>query len=615
MQNFTIVISPAPVAPTITSAPPPATGTVGAAYYFTVTATGTAPITFTATGLPPGLAISSGGVISGTPTTAGTYNGTITAANAALPNATQNFTIVISPAQTLAITIVVPTNGEVLNGPVSFPLFAELTPSNTVAVVEFFQDSTSVGSLSAPPFALTMINAIEGVYSYTARATDSSGNTVTSAPVMVTVIGPALPTGPSEVNVNAPDPLAFEIGPDPGTFQITRTGDLSAPLTVYYLLGGTTINAEDYVEVPTSVTIPAGVASADVTILPIFDADSPPEITDVVMLHLTAPPNGEPGYTIGAQGTAVVTINEVDSPPDGNEPPVVRMVSPRNGARITFRGTASGAKITLVAEASDPDGTVASVEFFAGGASLGLGTAGSDDDDECEEHESSSRYTLRWRGVAPGFYVLTAMATDNLGATTISAPVMIEVVGPAVRPPTITTQPVSQTVNAGATVTFRVVAAGTAPLTYQWRRNGVNIPGATSATLTLANVTTANAGSYRVIVRNSAGSVTSTAATLSVIGTGSLAVVLTSPVNGAVFTEPAHVVVTASVSPGGDIARVRFYDGTSLVGTDSTAPYSITTQGLGSGRHVFTAWATTFTGTTAVSAPVQITVRSGDDDD
>ena len=94
----------ASTAPKITSAPPTATGTVGAAYNFTVTATGTAPITFSASGLPTGLTIApTTGVISGTPTTASTFNGTITAANGTLPNATQAFTIVIGAAPSLSI--------------------------------------------------------------------------------------------------------------------------------------------------------------------------------------------------------------------------------------------------------------------------------------------------------------------------------------------------------------------------------------------------------------------------------------------------------------------------------------------------------------------------------
>jgi hypothetical protein len=99
--NFTsisIVWTPvsSAVAPTITSAPPTGTGTVGVPYNFNCTATGTAPITFSASGLPTGLQISAAGTISGTPTAAGTFNGTITATNGTLPNDTQAFSITIS---------------------------------------------------------------------------------------------------------------------------------------------------------------------------------------------------------------------------------------------------------------------------------------------------------------------------------------------------------------------------------------------------------------------------------------------------------------------------------------------------------------------------------------
>ncbi len=87
---------------------------------------------------------------------------------------------------------------------------------------------------------------------------------------------------------------------------------------------------------------------------------------------------------------------------------------------------------------------------------------------------------------------------------------------PAV-PPTIQTQPRSVTVTAGGTATFSVTATGTAPLAYQWKRNGVNIAGATSATLTLVNVTEAQAGTYTVVVSNAAGSVTSVAVNLTVL--------------------------------------------------------------------------------------------------
>jgi hypothetical protein len=80
--------------------------------------------------------------------------------------------------------------------------------------------------------------------------------------------------------------------------------------------------------------------------------------------------------------------------------------------------------------------------------------------------------------------------------------------------PTITTQPASQTVIAGATVTFSVAATGAVPLRYQWRRNGGNISGATNVAYVISNVLSNQAGNYTVVVSNAGGTVTSTNAVL-----------------------------------------------------------------------------------------------------
>ena len=83
--------------------------------------------------------------------------------------------------------------------------------------------------------------------------------------------------------------------------------------------------------------------------------------------------------------------------------------------------------------------------------------------------------------------------------------------------PVITTQPVSQTIAVGKSATFVVVATGSASLSYQWQKNGANISGATSASYTTTPATTGdNAAKFSVVVANSAGSVTSNAATLTV---------------------------------------------------------------------------------------------------
>jgi hypothetical protein len=84
-------------------------------------------------------------------------------------------------------------------------------------------------------------------------------------------------------------------------------------------------------------------------------------------------------------------------------------------------------------------------------------------------------------------------------------------------PPSITTQPTSATVIAGQTATFSVVAAGTAPLTYQWKMNGTAISGATSTSYTSPATTTGNSGEqFTVTVTNGSGNITSNAATLTV---------------------------------------------------------------------------------------------------
>src|SRR5262249_38222440 len=70
----------------------------------------------------------------------------------------------------------------------------------------------------------------------------------------------------------------------------------------------------------------------------------------------------------------------------------------------------------------------------------------------------------------------------------------------------------------GTFVTFTVVAGGAAPLSYQWRKGGSDIPGATSDSFTISPVTTADAGSYLVVVSNACGSVFSSSATLEVSG-------------------------------------------------------------------------------------------------
>src|SRR5262249_20989707 len=107
--------------------------------------------------------------------------------------------------------------------------------------------------------------------------------------------------------------------------------------------------------------------------------------------------------------------------------------------------------------------------------------------------------------------IYTLVVSNAAGAVT-SDPAPLVVVGP----PVMTTQPISQSVAPGTNVSFFATATGTAPIFYQWRKNGADIPGATGSLLTLLNVQTNDAGSYQAVATNAFGSVTSLVAMLTV---------------------------------------------------------------------------------------------------
>jgi hypothetical protein len=127
------------------------------------------------------------------------------------------------------------------------------------------------------------------------------------------------------------------------------------------------------------------------------------------------------------------------------------------------------------------------------------------------------------------------VVVTNSGGSATSNSATLTVTTAAVGP-SIATQPASQTVTAGQTATFSVVAAGTAPLSYQWQKNTANISGATAASYTtLPTVSGDNGATFRVVVTNSVTSATSNSATLAVT---------TAAVGPSITTQPANQAVT-----------------------------------------------------------------------
>lgn len=131
-------------------------------------------------------------------------------------------------------------------------------------------------------------------------------------------------------------------------------------------------------------------------------------------------------------------------------------------------------------------------------------------------------------------------------------------------PVSITAAPMGQTVCEGDDVTFSVDVAGTPLFDYQWRFNGVEIPGATDSTLQIFNVNPSEAGSYDVLVTNECGTETSAAADL---------VVRTAPVismqpSGATECEGATVLFDVSATGSAPLTYQWFFEGVAISGAD-----------------------------------------------
>ncbi len=128
---------------------------------------------------------------------------------------------------------------------------------------------------------------------------------------------------------------------------------------------------------------------------------------------------------------------------------------------------------------------------------------------------TSSTYTTPAETTTDNNAQFTAEVSNTAGNATSNAAVLT--VTSTTVAPAIATQPASQTVIAGKTASFTVAATGTAPLTYQWSKNGAAISGATSSTYTTpAETTTDNNAQFTVAVSNIAGKATSNAAILTV---------------------------------------------------------------------------------------------------
>lgn len=176
-------------------------------------------------------------------------------------------------------------------------------------------------------------------------------------------------------------------------------------------------------------------------------------------------------------------------------------------------------------------------------------------------------------------------------------------------PPTILAQPQSKTVVVGLPVLLSVEASGVPPLGYQWMFNGTNIAGASAPFFEIAVADLTNSGSYQVVVNSSSGAVTSSVAVVTVTPRPNLSpiVSMSSPLNGTRFFAPKSIRLAANASDlDGQIAKVEFYNGPSILGTATAAPFSLVVSNIPPGIYSIVAVATDNRGATTTSSAVTV---------
>lgn len=173
--------------------------------------------------------------------------------------------------------------------------------------------------------------------------------------------------------------------------------------------------------------------------------------------------------------------------------------------------------------------------------------------------------------------------------------------------PTITTQPQGQGGCSGNAVTFSVAASGTGPLTYQWRKGGVNISGATSASYTINNVSIADNGNYDVVVTGACGSVTSAVAALNV--TGAVQLNNFTGTSNVCQGASASFSVNASAGAGANLTYQWRKNGTNISGA-TTSSYNIQTVAL-SDSGSYDVVISNGTACTVTTTAIRLTVNTG----
>ena len=273
-----------------------------------------------------------------------------------------------------AVNLTAPSNGSNYTAPASISLTASASdPGGSVAKVDFYQGATLLFSDVSAPYAYDWSNVVSGSYSLTAVATDNLGSSTTSSIVSVVVASNPAPT----VSLTSPANNSNFVTPATISLAATASDPGGSVAKVDFYQGATLLFSD--VSAPYAYDWTNVVAGSY-------------SITAIATDNL------------GASATSIVSSVVVSN----NIPPTVSLTAPSNNATYF-----SPATISLSATSSDIDGSVAKVDFYQGATLL--------------FSDVSAPYSYDWSGVADGSYSLIVVATDNLGATATSSIITVTV--------------------------------------------------------------------------------------------------------------------------------------------------------------------------------------------
>jgi len=631
-QAITITITgqSTPTAPSITSSPAATNIIAGRTAVFTVAASGTAPLTYA--WLKNNSPLTDGGNISGSGTAtltvanvsdadAGNYSATVANATGSATSSAAALTVINPPVVT---TQPQPQNGAT-GGSATFTAAASGTApltwlwrKNGVAVtngVKFSGASTATLGISAL--------AATDAGNYSVFIANTAGSVTSSPAALVVSSSPLIATPPASQTVAAGANVSFTVaaaGSAPLFYFWSKNGNPLANTTATLSLVAVTTNDAGNYSVIVSNTL--GTASASATLAVV----QPPVIT-ASPSSATVTVGGSASFSAAASGSAPITwqwrknganisgatsstlaLANISTNDAGNYLAVAAnsvgsvtsavatltvLVPPRLLAQPASVTAAVGSNAVLSVSATGT--SPLSFQWSKDGSPLADGGTIS----------GSSSNVLRIVPVAAtdaGNYsvsIVNAAGSTNSTAATLTV----------VTPPSIVMPPAPVAIIAGNPASFTVSADGTAPFTYQWRKNGANIPGATSATLSFPAITATNAGNYSAVIANLAGSVTSADAALTVLLPPSI---VTQPVSS--FTAPGGT-ATLTVAVGGTApftyqwfkAGSPLADGGNISGAN-TATLSVAAVSTNDYADYFVAVANSYG--SATSAVVRVTINS-----